>query len=126
MNLCIPVNEDRGLDSSVCAHFGSAPAFMLVDLDSGACRAIPNQNQHHDHGHCSPLASLRGEQIDGVVVGGIGRGALMQLGAARIPVYFAEHATVGETATAFRAGALKLVDLDAACGGHSHGAGHHH
>ncbi len=34
MNICIPVNEDKGLQSPVCAHFGSAPAFMIVDTES--------------------------------------------------------------------------------------------
>ena len=42
MQICIPVVEDKGLQSRVSAHFGSAPAFMIVDTESGACRAIAN------------------------------------------------------------------------------------
>lgn len=120
MQICVPVLEDNGLESHVSAHFGSAPAFMIVDTDSGACRAIPNRNSHHAHGMCQPLAAIAGETIDGIVVGGIGMGALMKLQAAGIEVFLAEQATVGETVTAFKAGALRPVSPESACGGHHH------
>jgi predicted Fe-Mo cluster-binding NifX family protein len=120
MNICIPVNEDQGLQSRVCAHFGSALAFMIVDTDTRSCRAIPNQNRHHGHGMCAPLASLQGERIDGVVVGGIGMGALNKLMAGNIQVYLAQHDTVAEALDAFRAGSLKLVLPEMACAHHAH------
>ena len=120
MSICIPVNEDHGLDSPVCAHFGSAPMFLIVDTESGTCRAIVNGNQHHEHGHCSPLASLKGEELDGMVVGGIGRGALNALSRVGIPVFAAGHALVRDNVSAFVAGKLTPMRLDGACGGHGH------
>jgi predicted Fe-Mo cluster-binding NifX family protein len=122
MHICIPVLDDRGLDSQVCAHFGSAPGFMIIDTDTRACRVIGNRNEHHAHGMCQPLAALAGESVDGIVVGGIGMGALMKLQAAGITVYRAMHPTVGETLAAFTAGSLVPVDQNEACAGH----GHHH
>ncbi|NMB77254.1 MAG: diguanylate cyclase [Myxococcales bacterium] len=125
MNICVPVEADNGLKSAVCAHFGSAPAFMIVDTDTGACRAIVNGNQHHGHGMCMPLQSLQGERIDGMVVGGIGMGALNKLNASNIRVYVSEHATVGEVVAAFEAGSLKLMQPNMACAQHGqHGHGH--
>ncbi|NWF91182.1 MAG: diguanylate cyclase [Ignavibacteriaceae bacterium] len=122
MNICIPVNEDQGLRSSVCAHFGSAPYFMIVELESGACRAIANTNQHHGHGMCMPLAALQGESIDSLVVGGIGAGAVNKLLAAGIQVFLSEESTVEETMTAYKAGTLRLVTPETACGHHrTHG-----
>lgn len=118
MHVCIPVDSDQGLDSRVCEHFGSAPHFMIVDTESGACRAVRNQNAHHAHGMCEPLLALRGEALDGIVVGGIGRGALARLERDRIQVFRAEHDTVGATLAAFKAGSLRLVAMDGACGGH--------
>lgn len=120
MNICIPVTEDKGLASPVCAHFGSAPFFLLVDTDSSACRAIPNRNQHHGHGMCMPLATLQGESLDAMVVGGIGMGALNKLLAAGIRVYLAEHATAAETVAALQAGALRPMGTDDACAHHGH------
>jgi predicted Fe-Mo cluster-binding NifX family protein len=121
MNICIPIEADDGLNSRVCPHFGSAPAFLIVDTDTGNCRAVVNGNQHHGHGMCMPLQSLQGEQIDGMVVGGIGMGALNKLNAANIRVYISEHATVGEAVAAFKAGTLRLMQPNMACSHHGHG-----
>lgn len=126
MNICIPVEADEGLDSLVCAHFGSAPAFMVVDTDTENCRAITNGNQHHGHGMCMPLQSLQSERIDGMVVGGIGMGALNKFDAAGIRVYLTEHETVGEVVAAFRAGSLKLMPPGMACAHHGHRHRHDH
>ncbi len=128
MNICIPVNEDQGLQSPICTHFGSAPLFMIVDTDSGSCRPVPNQNQHHGHGMCMPLASLQGEAIGGMVVGGIGGGALSKLQAAGILVYLADLPTVEAALSAFRTGALREVTPAEACRQHGrgpHGQGPH-
>ena len=121
MNICIPITNDEGLESPVCAHFGSAPAFLIVDTDSGICRAVANTNQHHGHGMCAPLAALQGERIDAMVVGGIGAGALGKLAAAGIPVHLAEHTTVREMVDALVAGTLPVMRPDLACAHHGHG-----
>jgi predicted Fe-Mo cluster-binding NifX family protein len=126
MHICIPVLEDNGLESRVSAHFGSAPAFMIVDTESGACRAISNTDSHHQHGMCQPLAAIAGEQVDSIVVGGIGMGALMKLQAANIQVFHAGQRTVGETVEAFRAGTLCPVTPQTACGQHGHQHQHAH
>jgi predicted Fe-Mo cluster-binding NifX family protein len=121
VNICIPVDEDKGLESRVCAHFGSAPLFVIVDTDSESCRAIPNHNQHHGHGMCMPLQALQGESLDGMVVGGIGMGALNKLIAAGLRVYVSEYPTIAETMSAFKAGTLRTMQPDMACAQHRHG-----
>ncbi len=120
MNICIPVESDRGLESRVSAHFGSAPAFMIVDTRTDRCRVIANHAERHVHGACTPVEALLGERVAGAVVGGIGMGALQRLNAADILVYLSEHATVAETLAAWKAGALKLVEPHMACGRHGH------
>jgi predicted Fe-Mo cluster-binding NifX family protein len=124
MNVCIPVDADQGTDSPVCAHFGSAPFFMIVDTDTGACRALPNRNLHHAHGMCQPLLSLQGERLDAIVVGGIGLGALNKLMATGLEVYRADRSTVGATVDALKGGLLKPMTPASACG--HHGAHHAH
>lgn len=126
MNICIPVNADQGIASPVCEHFGSAPFFMIVDTENGTCRALPNLNQHHAHGMCQPLAGLQGEDLGGIVVGGIGMGALNKLITAGVQVYRAQHPTVEMTLAAFRAGELRAMTAEAACGQHGQGHGHGH
>lgn len=126
MQICIPVVENNGLRSRTSDHFGAAPFFMIVDSESQACRAVANRNQHHGHGACQPLAALRGEQVDGVVVKGIGRGALARLRGASIQVLLCDAPTVEGALAELGAGRLSLVTPDTACGGHAHGHGHHH
>ena len=121
MKICIPVEENNGLDSRVCAHFGSAPFFLIVDSDTDKCDPIANSGAHHAHGMCQPLALLEGKDINAVVVGGIGRGALFKLQAGNVGVYMSEYSTVQETLDAHKAGSLRPVSPEGACAGHRHG-----
>ena len=126
MNVCIPINDELGLDSSVCQHFGGTPMFLLVNSENRTFRVLKNQKEGHAHGRCSPLSALSGQPIDAIVVGGIGGGAIAQLEAARIPVYLAEHATAGENLQALAAGKLRLISASDTCS-HGHGeSGHDH
>jgi len=121
MNLCIPITRNNGIQSPVSLHFGSAPIFMVVDTESGACRAITNGNLHHDHGMGQPLSQLASEKLDAMVVGGIGMGAFGKLKTGNIRVYFSEHPTVGKTVAAFKAGTLREVTPATACALHGQG-----
>jgi predicted Fe-Mo cluster-binding NifX family protein len=124
MNICIPIEQDKGLESPVCAHFGSAPFFLMVDTESLACRAVPNGNQHHAHGMCHPVAALAGEKVDGIVVGGIGMGALNKLNAAGLQVFQSSFFTAKETIEAYKSHRLPVFTAQNTCGGAHHGHGH--
>ncbi len=125
MNLCLPITRNLGLKSPVSAHFGSAPLFLVVDTATGTCREIPNRNQHHAHGMCQPLQSLAGERFDGIVVGGIGQGALGKLQAKGVRVFRANAGTVEDAVAALTTGALEEVSPATACAGHAHEPGDH-
>jgi predicted Fe-Mo cluster-binding NifX family protein len=123
LNICIPISRDTGIQSPVNLHFGSAPVFMIVDTESGNCRTVMNRDLHHSHGMCQPLAQLAGENVDAMVVGGIGMNALGKLRTANIRVYFSEHPTVEETVAAFKNGTLREMTPANACA--HHGPAHH-
>ena len=122
MTICIPVNLDSGLQSPVCAHFGSAPLFLIVDTESGECRPIVNGNCNHHHGMCQPLTALAGERFDAIAVGGIGMGALSKLQAANLRVFISTEPTVEKTIAALKSGLLPEATPASAC---RHGHGHH-
>jgi predicted Fe-Mo cluster-binding NifX family protein len=126
MNLCIPVLKDDGLESRLSGHFGSAPCFAIVDSETRACRVVPNANRHHGHGGCHPVAALAGLDVQGVLVGGIGAGALSHLQAAGLRVWKADGATVDAALAAFAAGAPAELTPAGACVHHDHGHGHGH
>ena len=122
MKIAIPVADYRGLESVVYGHFGSAPAFALVDSETMSVKAMGNQNQAHVHGACSPMKALAGARPDAVIVGGIGTGALLGLRAAGIKVYRAVGGTVAEAVRQFKTAELPEIEEDGACA--SHGGDH--
>ena len=91
-----------------------------METENGKCREIPNGNQHHAHGMCQPLQALAGERFDGIVVGGIGQGALGKLRASGVRVFRANAGTVEDAVAALTAGALEEVTPASACAGHAH------
>jgi predicted Fe-Mo cluster-binding NifX family protein len=119
MKLCIPVEEYRGLDSLVYGHFGSAPVFALVDSETLAVESIGNRDHDHQHGACNPLKTLGGHQINAVIVGGIGPGAIRGLNQAGIEVRQFAGGSVAEAVRRFNANELPALTLAQACGGHS-------
>jgi predicted Fe-Mo cluster-binding NifX family protein len=120
MNVCIPVNEPQSGASSVCAHFGSAPAFLIVNTEAGTYQTVVTGGQHM----CGAIGTLQSAHVESVIVGGIGMGALNRLAAAGIQVFAAQHPTVDENLAALNAGQLSLMSLDGSCAHHGHEHGH--
>lgn len=124
MKVCFPVREDCGLKSRVFNHFGSAPLFLLVDTDRNEMTGVINRDQHHAHGACSPLKALDGHDVDAVIVGGIGGGALAGLSRAGIRVYRSTEPTIDGNIARLRDGSLAQWLPGQTCGGDGHGCGH--
>ena len=120
MKICIPISEDRGMESPICGHFGSTPAFLLMDTETRAYRVLANGQAHHEHRHCAPLAMLAGEQVEAFIVGGIGAGALAKLLDLGATVYRGNRGSVAESLEAFAKGALPTVTPADTCS-HHHG-----
>jgi len=123
MKIAFPTEDDRGVDSLVYGHFGSARYFIVVESEDEGVKTAVNQDAEHQHGQCKPLQALGGNSVDAVVVGGIGRGALSKLLAAGIKVYRAVEGTVRENLKLIKSGRLPEFTLDKTCAGHgTHGA----
>ncbi|WP_243373400.1 NifB/NifX family molybdenum-iron cluster-binding protein [Geotalea sp. SG265] len=126
MKVCFPIAENTGLASRVFDHFGSAPGFLLVDITTNEFKAIDNGNRIHQAGACNPLAGLGGHDVDAVVVGGIGRGALYKLNAAGIRAFKAQNGSVADNILMLKEGLLQEYLPGHTCGGHGHGHGCSH
>jgi predicted Fe-Mo cluster-binding NifX family protein len=124
MKIGFPVERDAGMESKVYGHFGSAPAFLVVDTEKNEVRTIQNQDLHHIHGACNPIRALDGQQLDSLVVGGIGGGALMKLNALGIRVYEAGAQKVNENLKLFKEDSLEELTMDHSCKAHQGGCGH--
>ena len=123
MKICVPVEVNKGLDSKPFGHFGSAPMFVVCDLESGEISTINNGDLGHEHGKCQPIKALSGNVVDAVVVGGIGQGAIVKLNSMGIKVYRAQGETIGENLNLLKENKLQEFPTNHTC---SHdGCGHH-
>ncbi|MCL6591774.1 MAG: NifB/NifX family molybdenum-iron cluster-binding protein [Firmicutes bacterium] len=118
MKICIPTLGEKGLDERVSEHFGSAPYFTIVDLDSDGVEVINNQNQHHSHGQCHPMGAISGKGVNGVVCGGMGRRAVELLNREGIKVYLGKGNIVKNIIAEYKEGNLPELTAESACGGH--------
>ena len=124
MKVGFAVQGNQGLESLVYDHFGSAPAFVIVDTKLKQISAVDNSNAEHVHGVCNPVAALGGNNIDALVVGGIGAGAIMKLNALGVKVYSAGAATVGENIALLEENRLHELSMEDSCRSHQGQCGH--
>jgi predicted Fe-Mo cluster-binding NifX family protein len=123
MKVCFAVQENQGVDSTVYNHFGSAPLFVMVDTDVDGATVVDNQDKNHVHGACNPIMAMGGRDVDAVVVGGIGAGAIRGLNSKGIKVYRSMASTVKENLTLLKDKKLPELLIQNACGGHGHQGG---
>ena len=124
MKVGFAVQFNEGLESTVYGHFGSAPAFIIVDTDLKQVSAVDNNNAHHVHGACNPVMALGGNNIDAMVVGGIGPGAITKLNAMGVKVYRAGAPTVNENIALLGANQLQELSMNDSCQEHGGQCGH--
>ena len=124
MQICFPVEVDKGLESEVFGHFGSAPFFVVFDTQTKSVHTINNQDLGHVHGMCNPLKALNGKMVDAIVVGGIGAGAINKLNEMGIKVFKALSGSVQENLGFFETNILTEMTVKQACGGHEGGCDH--
>jgi len=125
MKVGFAVQTDEGLESRVYDHFGSAPAFIIVDTEEKKVLTVDNKDLHHVHGACNPILALDGKSVDAMVVGGIGAGALSKLNALGIKVYGAGALTVKENLSLLDDHKLQELSIYNSCRSHQGGCGHH-
>lgn len=118
MKICIPVNENKGMESTVYNHFGSAPLFLIYDSEKEDVKVLENKDLHHEHGKCQPLKAISGESVDAVIVGGIGMGAISRLNSEGIKVYKMGADTLLKNIELFNSGKLAEFSTSNCCDHH--------
>jgi len=123
MKVCFAVQKDEGINSTVYNHFGSAPIFIMVDTELDKTTMVDNKDKDHVHGACNPVMAIGGRDMDAVVVGGIGAGAIRGLNAQGITVYRSMAPTVKDNLDLLKDGKLPELTMQHACSGHQGGPG---
>jgi len=124
MRVGFAVHNDQGIESKVYDHFGSAPAFIIVDTETKDPIRVNNKDLNHVHGACNPIMALDGHSVNAMVVGGIGAGAINKLNAMGVKVYAAAAPTVKENLDLLTENRLQELSVHNACRAHQGECGH--
>ena len=124
MKVGFAVHSDQGKESKVYDHFGSAPAFIIVDTETKDPIRVNNKDLNHVHGACNPIMALDGHSVNAMVVGGIGAGAINKLNAMGVKVYAAAAPTVKENLELLTENRLQELSVYNACRAHQGECGH--
>jgi len=119
MKICIPVESDEGFRSKVYGHFGSAPAFIIFDTESGNNQFVPNVNKDHIHGTCNPIRILQEVSFKAVVCAGMGIRAVQLLNHSGIKVLRSDSLLVEDVIREFKAGKLEELTIELSCKDHN-------
>jgi predicted Fe-Mo cluster-binding NifX family protein len=124
MKVGFTVHSDEGIESRVYDHFGSSPTFIIVDTETKDQIRVNNKDLNHVHGACNPIMALDGKNVDAMVVGGIGAGAINKLNDMGVKVYAATAPTVKENLELLSQNKLEELSVYNACRAHQGGCGH--
>ncbi len=122
--IAIPSMEQGGLGGVRSGHFGHCDVFTLVDVEGGQIKEVTTlPNQEHVQGGCMvPVNLLADNNVNALIVGGIGMRPLMGFRQAGIDVYYdAQRAEIKPVVEDLISGALPVIGDEQVCGG---GQGH--
>jgi predicted Fe-Mo cluster-binding NifX family protein len=119
VKVCLPTMGDRGMDEYIAAHFGRAPTFTVVDLDTNDVKVVPNTGEHvGGTGHPGEFLLKEGAQV--MIVGNLGPRAVELFQRSGIDVFTCATGTVREAIDDWKAGMLTVADAKNACTEHRH------
>jgi len=111
MKLCFPVVTDEGMESRIYGHFASAPLFLIVDTLTRQSTVITNCDQGNPYGGCNPFSALKGQQLAGIIVGGIGDESVRVMNLCGFKVYQALSSVLAENIASFEEDNLPEVTV---------------
>jgi predicted Fe-Mo cluster-binding NifX family protein len=109
----------NGMDEALCQHFGRAPTFTMIDLDTGTIRILPNVSEHMG-GSGLPTETIFAEGVQVMIVGGLGPKAVLAFEQAGIDVFVGAAGTVRDAIEDWQADMLNRAALENACQDHRH------
>jgi predicted Fe-Mo cluster-binding NifX family protein len=119
MKICIPTMGDCGMEEAVSQHFGRAPTFTLVNLDTKEVQILPNRGSHMG-GNGLPTDMLKDQGVHVMIVSGLGPRAIQFFAEQRVEVFVGATGTVKDAIEAWREGLLENASSDNACHEHRH------
>ena len=91
MKVGVVLEDEKGLEGYVCAHFGQCQFFLLADVDAEnkkivSTRIVPN-TVSHGGGGCKAVDEILKYGITHVIAGGMGMGAQEKFANAGVKIF---------------------------------------
>lgn len=91
MRVGVVLEDERGLDGDVCAHFGQCKFFLLADINQAKkkitdIRIVANAASHGGGG-CIAVDEILKYKLTHVIAGGMGMGAQQKFAQAQVKVF---------------------------------------
>lgn len=91
MRVGVVLEDEKGLEGDVCAHFGQCKFFLLVDIDKDkkkviSSRIVPN-TAVHGGGGCVAVDEILKYEVTHVIAGGMGMGAQQKFAQAGVGIF---------------------------------------
>jgi predicted Fe-Mo cluster-binding NifX family protein len=124
MKIAITAETNQGLDSQVAQHFGHAPYFVLVDVESGTVTATQNLAnpfaEAHEPGQIP--AFIKQQQAEVMLSGGMGGRAIEFFTQAGIKTATGASGTVRQSLEKYLGGTLTAAApcAESVAHGHTH------
>ncbi len=112
--------EDGGIDGVRSGHFGHCDVFTLFDVKNGKISGVSTvRNQEHTSGGCLvPVRILASNNVNAIIVSGIGIRPLTGFKQVGIYVYYeSEEGSISAVMDDFIAGKLSPISENQTCGG---------
>jgi predicted Fe-Mo cluster-binding NifX family protein len=89
MKLGITLEDERGLESGVSAHFGQCTHFLIADIENGQLSnaKVVENGAVHGGGGCLAVGEILKYKVTHVIAGGMGMNAQNKFAAAGVKVY---------------------------------------
>ncbi|HPS89102.1 MAG TPA: NifB/NifX family molybdenum-iron cluster-binding protein [Methanosarcina vacuolata] len=116
--IAIPSMNDSGLESDVCYHYGSCEYFTIVDVkekDIESVKTISNLSPEIEHNCAAPSKILESNNVNAVLVAGIGGRPLMSLAEKNIKVFAGITGKVSNAVEDYNNGLLQEISMNGTC-----------
>ena len=126
LRIAIPSVGEGGLDGHRAGHFGHCDVFTCIDAEDGRITSVTTiENREHVQGGCMvPVNLLAENNVNALIVGGIGMRPLLGFRQVGIDVYHdGERIDIKPVVVDLLAGKLPLITDDQVCGGGVHQVG---
>ena len=116
--IAIPSMSDSGLESDVCAHFGSCEYFTIIDVQDKSIegiKAVSNSSPDGEHNCAAPSTILKSQNVEIVLVSGIGGRPLMSLAENKIKVFAGAAGKISDAVQDYHKGLLRELSTNGTC-----------